>query len=91
MPYGYGEKLIFTLESENPSTEIYTAEYPVDLSKNFQLTEDLTAVVSQTYYYDVQNKMLTKIETDLSDLHEKTYIANDITNNGGHRNRQGKH
>lgn len=82
-PYGYGEKLKFTLLEKRQDEEIYTTEYVVDIGKHYNLSdkEELSATIKQTYYLDTKENVITCIETNLTDLKEKTYIANEISAN----------
>ncbi len=85
-PYGYGEKLQFVLDREenadNRKLEVYAAEYTVDVSKNFRLEEELKAIVTQEYFLEKDSNTLVQIDTDLTDLNPKLFIANDISANG---------
>lgn len=84
-PYGYGEKLQFVFDREedtdNRKIEVYTTEYTVDISKNFRLEEELKATVTQEYFLEKDSKTLIQIDTDLTDLNKKLFIANDISAN----------
>ena len=85
-PYGYDENLQFVLDREEVSDhrkiEVYTAEYTVDVSKNFRLKEDLKATVKQEYFLEKDSNTLIQVETDLTDLNQKLFIANLISANG---------
>lgn len=85
-PYGYGENLQFVYEREenadNRKIEVYAAEYTVDVSKNFRLEEELKATVTQEYFLEKDSNTLIQIDTNLTDLNEKLFIANDISANG---------
>ena len=85
-PYGYDENLQFVLDREEVSDhrkiEVYTAEYTVDVSKNFRLKEDLKATVKQEYFWEKDSNTLIQVETDLTDLNQKLFIANLISANG---------
>lgn len=37
--------------------------------------------MKQEYYIDNEKQILTRIDTDLTDVNQKTYIANDISVN----------
>lgn len=85
-PYGYGEDLEFKFDREEEADErkieVYTTEYTVDVSENFRLEEELKATVTQEYFLEKDSNTLIKISTDLTDLNEKLFIANDISVNG---------
>ena len=61
---------------------MYAAEYTVDVSKNFRLEEELKAIVTQEYFLEKDSNTLVQIDTDLTDLNPKLFIANDISANG---------
>lgn len=83
-PYGYGEELIFVLDekTEQNGIDIYPAKYEVNIGENYKISEHLIATVKRKYYYSQKEKCLIGIETDLTDLNEKIYMANDISING---------
>lgn len=85
-PYGYGEELAFEFVCEEKVDdvlcEVYTTQYTVELGDNVFIDDEIFATVSQTYYMAKDAEVLIRIDTDLTDLNEKTYICNDILTNG---------
>ncbi|WP_044296194.1 hypothetical protein [Robinsoniella peoriensis] len=85
-PYGYEQKLNFKLDREEKINgsinEVYTTEYKINIGKKYRINEKLECTVKQEYYLDNEKQILTRIDTDLTDLNKKTYIANDISVNG---------
>lgn len=51
------------------------------IGKKYRINEELECTVKQEYYIDNEKQSLTRIDTDLADLNQKTYIANDISVN----------
>lgn len=51
------------------------------IGKKYRINEELECAVKQEYYIDNEKQILTRIDTDLTDLNQKTYIANDISVN----------
>jgi hypothetical protein len=84
-PYGYGETLQFVLDREEDTDDrkidVYVAEYTIDVSKNFRLKEELTATIQQEFFLEKASDTLIRIDTDLTDLNQKLFIANDISAN----------
>lgn len=84
-PYGYEEKLDFKFDREEKIdgsiNKVYTTEYKINIGKKYRINEELECTVKQEYYIDNEKQILTRIDTDLTDLNQKTYIANDISVN----------
>lgn len=78
-PYGYDNDLEYTyLKDEtlnDRSVALYTTSYFLDIGKIYDLSEDLQAEISQTYYLDKEDGTLVQIVTDLSDHNYKLSIA----------------
>lgn len=51
------------------------------IGKRYRINEELECTVKQEYYIDNEKQILTRIDTDLTDLNQKTYIAIDISVN----------
>lgn len=85
-PYGYAESITFSkIPDETFSTDhvdVYIGEYTVLLSSKNSSFQKLSATVTQKYYVDKENKVLTKIETDLTDLNRMRDTINYISVNG---------
>lgn len=84
-PYGYGEDLqleyVEEVENDGGVLELYETDYTVELGKNF-LEEELTAAVSQTYYLDMENECVVRVDTDLTELQCFTAVLNDVLTSG---------
>lgn len=85
-PYGYGEELFFKLVGEEEINgvicEVYTTEYITDVMGGIAGDEVITATVTQTWYIDKEVERLIRVDTDLTDLNEKTFVVNEINVNG---------
>lgn len=79
-PSGYGEKITYqfnrTEQIDGKEIDIYDAFYTVDAARGYGLKEELTAKVSQEYYFDTQEGHIVKVVTDFSDLNRAVQIAN---------------
>ena len=85
-PYGYNKKLHLLSEREetinNTIYTVYFTEYKVNIGTKYHLSDAVYAVIKQKYYINKDREELTRIDTDLSDLQKKTFIANDMSING---------
>ncbi len=79
-PYGYGESITFTEQEDGVADSmevlIWHGEYVTDVGKAYGFKEELTAVVSQTYYVSKDDHMLIRVDTDLTGLNQTIAIAN---------------
>lgn len=86
-PYGYGEQLIFIFDRiENVNgvnCNVYKTEYHQMIGGDiFRLnTPEIDATISQEYYIDMDNHIVVKIYTDLTDFSRASYIVNYIFSN----------
>ena len=85
-PYGYEENLTLEFAGEehidDVLCEVYKGSYTVTLGDNLFVDEKIDAMVSQKYYVEKEKGALIGVDTDLTDLNEKTYIYNAILANG---------